>query len=335
MDTEEQETKMKAFKALSRAIAVAALAVSTGTANAEATAANYPTKPVKVIVPLAPGGAVSGVARIFADKLGKELGQTFIVDHRPGGETLVGAGVVAQSAPDGYTLLIVSPAFAVNQTMVPNKPWDAIKDFTPVAGLVQTDWLLVTNPSVPANNLKDFLAYSKANPSKVNLSSASSIGVLIYQLMDDAVGFKFTVVNYKGQGPATTDLLSGVVQGTLTTATSSSEFIKAGKLKLLASAGTQRSPLFPQVGTFAEQGVPGFVAQSTYLMLAPAKTPPAVVEKLNAAVRKVQADPEVKALLAKLGFDAYPTTTAEVLAKLHEEIDRYGTLVRKTGLVEK
>jgi tripartite-type tricarboxylate transporter receptor subunit TctC len=324
---------MKSSNALWRILCASLLIAVAGSASAQS-AASYPSKPVRVIVPLAPGGAVSTVARIYADRLGKELGKTFIVDHRAGGDTVVGTAAAAAAAPDGYTLLVVSPAFAVNQTLYPDRGYDSLKDFAPVAGLVQTSWLLVTNPKVPANNLKEFVAYSKANKDKVNLNNASSIGTLMIQQLDDVTGFKFTVVNYKGQSPATTDLVSGVVQATLTTATNVEEFVKAGKLKVIATAGEKRNPLFPNVPTFAEQGYPGFVATSWYALLAPAKTPPEIVEKVNAAVRKLQADPELKGLLGKLGFEPYPTTVAEIQNVIPSEIDRYGKLVKKTGLVK-
>ncbi|MES3022834.1 MAG: tripartite tricarboxylate transporter substrate binding protein [Pseudomonadota bacterium] len=305
-----------------------------GTSVIAAPATDYPRKPVRVIVALAPGGAVSAVSRIFADRLGKELGKTFIVDHRGGGETLIGTAAAAAAPGDGYTLLVASPAFAVNHTLMPDRGYDTIKDFTPVSGLVQTAWLLVAHPQMPVRNLKEFVAYSKANPDKVNLSSASSIGVLMYELLNDATGVKFTVVNYKGQGPATTDLLSGVVQGTLTTATNIEQYIKAGRLKALATAGDKRNPLFPTLPTFAEQGVNGFVAQSWYTLLAPKNTPPDIVAKLNAAVRKIQNDPEVKTLLAKLGFETYQTTVPAIQTQLSAEILRYGQLVKKSGLAK-
>jgi tripartite-type tricarboxylate transporter receptor subunit TctC len=324
---------MKSSNALWRILCASLLIAVAGSAAAQS-AASYPTKPVRVVVPLAPGGAVSTVARIYADRLGKELGKTFIVDHRAGGDTVVGTAAAAAAAPDGYTLLVVSPAFAVNQTLYPDRGYDSLKDFAPVSGLVQTSWLLVTNPKVPANDLKGFVTYAKANKDKVNLNNASSIGTLMIQQLDEVTGFKFTVVNYKGQSPATSDLVSGVVQATLTTATNVEEFVKAGKLRVIATAGEKRNPLFPDVPTFAEQGYPGFVATSWYALLAPAKTPPEIIEKLNAAVRKLQSDPELKGLLGKLGFEPYPTTVAEIQKVIPAEIDRYGKLVKKTGLVK-
>lgn len=319
---------------ITRRIACAGLlAAAAGSVFAQG---GYPSKPVKIIVPFAPGGATSAVAKLFADRLSTELGQGFIVDHRGGGETLIGTAAAAGANGDGYTLLVTTPAFFVNHTLYKDadRNYDSHKDFIPVAGLVQTAWLLVTHPSVPGNNLKEFLAYAKSNPGKLNLSSASSIGVLNYDLLEEVTGTKYTVVNYKGQGPATTDLLGGVIQGTLTTAQNVKQFLEVGKVKVLATAGHARNPLMPEIPTFAEQGVPGFVAQSEYVMLAPKNTPADIVARLNAAVRKIQADPTTSATLATMGFTSYPTSVNEARSFVNAEIDRYGRLVKKLGLTK-
>lgn len=294
----------------------------------------WPTKPVRIIVPYAPGGSVGAATRVLAQKLSEMWGQPVIVDNRPGGNTVIGSQAVARSPADGYTLLSVTNTHVINAWLQPKLPYDTMKDFTGVATLTRSDYMLVVNPTLPPNNLKEFIAYLKANPGKVN-STANGLGTgqhLVNELFMDAIGTRFTVIPYKGGGQATTDLMGGVVQMTFNNLVNLASHVKAGQMKGIAISGERRHPLVPDVPTFAEAGLPGFAASNWFAFLAPAGTPKEVVQKINADLAKVLNAPDTKEVLAKQGLDTFTSTVAATDALLKFDYERFGKIIREKGI---
>lgn len=303
------------------------------TAGAQ-TATPWPTKPVRIIVPYAPGGSVGAATRIIAQKLSEVWGQPVIVDNRPGGNTVIGSQAVARSPADGYTLLTVTNTHVINAWLQPKLPYDTMKDFAGVATLTRSDYMLVVHPALPPNNLKEFIAYAKANPGKVN-STANGLGTgqhLVNELFMDATGTKFSVIPYKGGGQATTDLMGGVVQMTFNNLVNLASHVKAGQMKGIAISGEKRHPLVPDVPTFAEAGLPEFSASNWFAILAPAGTPKEILQKINADVVKVLNAADTKDILAKQGLDTFPSTVVATDALLKSDYDRFGKIIREKGI---
>ena len=308
---------------------VAILTMGATTAAAQTTA-NYPSRVVRIVLPYVPGGSGTVIARTFADKFSKDLGQNFIVDNRPGGNTIIGTEAAAHAAPDGYTLLATTAALIVNQWTQPSLSYDALRDLTGVSTLIWGDHMFAVNPSVPANNLRELIAYLKKNPGKVN-SYTSGLGtnnhlenLLFMQLTDT----KYTVVPYKGGGAAISDLLSGNLQMALNTPSLFAPYIKAGKLRGIATSGEKRNAIIPDVPTFAELGLKEFVAGTWYTLLAPAATPKDIVQKLNELTARAQASADVQAVLAKQGISPYPNSVGATNAMLRSEMETWGKVIR-------
>lgn len=303
------------------------------TAGAQ-TAPTWPTKPVRFIVPYAAGGSVGAATRIFTQKLSEIWGQAVIVDNRPGGNTIIGTQAAARSPADGYTLLSITNTHVINPWLQAKLPYDAIKDFTAVATLTRSDYMLAAANSFAPNNLKEFIAYTKANPGKVN-SVANGLGTgqhLVNELFMDATGTRFTVVPYNGGGQSTTDLIGGVVQVSFNNLLNLASHVKAGQLKGIAISGDKRNPLLPDLPTFAEAGLPTFNATNWFGVLAPAGTPKDILQKINADIAKVQNMPDVKAALAKQGLDPFPNSVASADALVKLEYERLGKVIRDKGI---
>ena len=312
------------------AVLLASVALSAGAQ----TSAPWPTKPVRIIVPYAAGGSVGAATRIFAQKLSELWGQPVIVDNRPGGNTIIGTQAAARSPADGYTLLSITNTHVINPWLQAKLPYDAIKDFTVVATLTRSDYMLAAAPNFPPSNLKEFIAYTKANPGKVN-SVANGLGTgqhLVNELFMDATGTRFTVVPYNGGGQSTTDLMSGVVQVSFNNLLNLASHVKAGQLKGIAISGDKRNPLIPDLPTFAEAGLPTFNATNWFGVLAPAGTPRDIVQKINADIAKVQNAPEIRGALAKQGLDPFPNTVAGADALEKLEYERLGKIIRDKGI---
>lgn len=244
----------------------------------------YPVKAVRFIVPYAAGGSVDPLARLFTVKLSESLGQPMIVDTRPGGNTIIGTEVVAKAAPDGYTFLIMTvPNHAINALLIPNLPYDSIKDFAPVATVSTSDYVLVLHPSVPADNLKAFIAFARARPGQLNYGSIGSLGIsqLGTELFNAMTGVKMQRVPYKGSALALIDLVGGQLQVGFNTPVSSIQYIRNRRLKAIAISGERRMSALADVPTFAEAGLPGFEMRVTYAVLAPGATPRAVVDRMS------------------------------------------------------
>ena len=298
-------------------------------AAAAQSASGYPNKPVRIITPFAAGGTTDVLARPIAADFAKNFGQGFVVDDRPGGDGIIGTGAVAKAAPDGYTLLITSDSIYVTPGMYKDMPYDTLKDFSVIAGLARNEIYLAIHPSVPANNVNELVAYAKANPGKLNIGVGSPTTYVRDMTFMEATGTKLTPVNYKGGAPAVVDLLTGTIQVVIFSPALVETHIKSGKLKGLAITGDRRNPAFPDIPTFAEAGLKFDLAGSLqFPFLAPAKTPADIVEKLNVQTRKTLADPEVAAVLGKLGFAIAYVGTAQAAKSFALELEHYTKLLK-------
>jgi tripartite-type tricarboxylate transporter receptor subunit TctC len=283
---------------------LAAVAVGAGLLQAlPAAAQNYPTHPVKIIVPFAVGGPADVFARFIAQRLPDQLGGTFVVENKPGAGAVIGTDQVAKSAPDGYTLLLMSNTHTVNETLVPSKPYDLERDFVAVAPINYSDLVLVAHPSVGVNNIRELVARAKANPGKMTYAS-SGTGTPYHmagELFKSMSGTSMLHIPYKGSSGARTDVIGGQVNLMFDAVTTMTEQVKAGKVKAIATTGTKRSSVLPDVPTVEESGVPGYEATIWLGLMAPKGTPAAVVNRLNDAVSKIVSQPEVHQAWARQG----------------------------------
>ena len=320
------------FRSLALAAACAA-ALAAPLARADD---KFPTRPVKIIVPYAPGGPNDIVARLLAVKLGELEGQVFLVENKPGGGSNVGAEFVAKAPADGYTLLIVATSHAINMTLFPKAQlkYDLLTDLTPVSMIMTGPLVLVTRADFPANNLKEFVAAAKAKPGELSFASSGngSSTHLGGEMLNAAAGIKTIHVPYKGSGPGLTDVMGGQTTYMVDTMLSATPFVTAGKLKALAVTGKSRSPVLPKVPTVAEQGYPNFEAVAFIGMMAPAKTPQPVVDRINADLRKVLAMPDIKDKLAAQGFTAEWSKPADFKSYLAREVPKWGAIVKSANV---
>jgi tripartite-type tricarboxylate transporter receptor subunit TctC len=312
-----------------RAIAVFCIAAATATSFAQ----GYPTKPVRIIVPFAAGGPADLYARVIAEKLGSSLGQSFVVEDRPGGGAIVGTEAVVQSAPDGYTLLMMSNTHTVNESLIKDKPFELMRDLVPVAPVNYSDLVLVVHPSVKANTLQEFIALAKANPGKLNYAS-SGPGTPYHmagELFKAMAGVDIVHVPYKGSSGARTDILGGQVQMMFDAITTMAPNVRAGKLRALATSGKHRSSVLPEVPTVSEAGVPGYEAVIWLGIMAPAGTPKAIVDKLNAEITKAVSSPAIKASWSEQGAVPMTMTPEEFDHYLREDIEKWARIVKISG----
>jgi tripartite-type tricarboxylate transporter receptor subunit TctC len=298
-------------------------------------AQNYPTKPVKVVVPLAPGGATDIQARLFSTKLTQALGQGFVVDNRAGAGGLIAFNYVVSQAPgDGYTLLATSPGFTIVPALHEKSPFDPIKDFEPIILASKAPYAFVVNPSFPAKSMKEFLAWSKANPGKLNLA-LSGVGTAIHLAavwLEDAGNLKMTMVPYKGTGPATQALIAGQVHAAFANPISASQHIKAGKIRPLAVTSPDRSPVMPDLPTFEEAGLKDYEVTTWHGWLGPRGTPPAAVKVLNAELNKILKAPEVVKVFADDGGTIVGGSPEAFRKLIGSEIERWKRLVKIGGI---
>jgi tripartite-type tricarboxylate transporter receptor subunit TctC len=293
----------------------------------------YPAKPVKIIVPFAAGGPADIYARAIGEKLSAALGQPFVIEDKPGGGSIVGTDAAAKSAPDGYTLLMMSNTHTVNESLIPERPFVLMRDFIPVAPVNYSDLVLVVHPSVNAPTLKDFIALAKAKPGSLNYASSGS-GTPYHmagELFKVSAGVDIVHVPYKGSSGARTDLLGGQVQMMFDAITTMAPNVRAGKLRALATTGKTRSSVLPDVPTLNEAGVPGYEAVIWLGIMAPAGTPRPVVEKLNAEITRIVNSPEVKDAWAKQGAVSMSMSTEEFARYMREDIDKWARIVKISG----
>ncbi len=309
------------------AVTSAALASTAGWAQ------DYPTRPVKIIVPFAVGGPADVYARFLGARLQEAMGQPFVIENRPGAGAVVGTDAVAKSAPDGYTLLLMSNTHTVNETLLPNKPYALLRDFVPVAPINYSDLMLVVNPAVPANSLPELIALAKAQPGKLNYAS-SGPGTPYHmagELFKSMAGLDIVHVPYKESSGARTGVMGGQVEMMFDAVTTMNEQVKGGKVRALATSGKTRSSVTPNVPTLSEAGVPGYEAVIWLGLVAPKGTPPAVVNRLNAEITKIVGRPEVRAEWAKQGATGMAMPPDEFARYVADDIAKWEKVVKVSG----
>jgi tripartite-type tricarboxylate transporter receptor subunit TctC len=298
-----------------------------------AVAVDYPTRPVRWIVPYTPGGATDITARIVAQWLSERLGQQVFIENKPGGGNNIGTEAALHSPPDGYTLLLVNPANAINTTLYPKLGFNFLRDSAPVAGIMRVPNVMEVNPEVPAKTVAEFIAYAKANPGKINWATSGS-GTSVHlsgELFKLMTGVELTHIPYKGSAPALTDLLAGTVDVIFDNLPPSLPHIRAGKLRALAVTTATRSEALPEVPTVAET-VPGYEASAFFGMAVPKGSPPEIVDKLNKEVNAALADPNIKARLAELGGILIPGSPADFGKVVAEETEKWAKVIKAGGV---
>jgi tripartite-type tricarboxylate transporter receptor subunit TctC len=318
---------------LKTALTAAAMGLSLQAAQVQAQ--NYPSKPVRVVVPLAPGGATDIQARLFSQKLTQGTGQSFVVENRAGAGGLIAFKFVVSQAPgDGYTLLATSPGFTNVPALYDKPPFDPVKDFEPIILMSKAPYVLVVTPSFPATSMKEFLAWARANPGKLNFA-LSGVGTTIHLgavWMEDAAGIKTVMVPYKGTGPATQDLIAGQVHAAFSNPISAGPFIKAGKMRPLAVTSPDRSSTMPDLPTFAESGLKDFDVTTWHGWLGPRGTPQNVVKVMNAELNKVLKAPEVVKIISDDGGTIIGGSPDGFRKHIGSEIERWKALVKLGGI---
>src|SRR3954467_13036328 len=315
-------------------IALAWLALA-AIAHAAPAQAQYPTRPVTIIVPLAAGSGMDVLVRLYADKLSQSLGKPVIVENRPGASLMLAANAVAQSPPDGHTLLVsTSSAMAINLTLFKQVSYDPDRDFIPISLYVKSPFILVVNPDIPAKTVPELISYIKQNPGKLSYSSPGA-GVaqhLSMEFMKNQFGLEITHVPYRATPQSIQDIAAGHIALGWAEAGASIPLIKDGKLRALAVSSTTRLPLLPDVPPFAE-AAPGFEAVSWHMLLAPAKTPRELVDRLHDEMKRILADPEIKQKIETIGLIPFDTPSIEELRAYRKaEQEKWGGLVKKLGL---
>jgi tripartite-type tricarboxylate transporter receptor subunit TctC len=316
------------------------LALATGltlglSANAQTTAITYPTKPIKLIAPVAAGGGLDNIARTLAERMSKSLGQTIIIDNIGGGGGSIASQAVAKAAPDGYTLMVAYVGTHGTNPAVRKLPYDAIKDFSPVGMIGATPNVLVINPDLPIHNLKEFVDYAKKNPAKLSYGSAGP-GTLTHLGMEQfklAANIFMVHVPYRGVGPAYTDLLAGQTQAMFPTLFAAMPYLKSNRVRALAVTGPKRNPAAPNIPTFKELGYNGFEGQQWYGIVGPANMPESIVNKLNAELNKALATPEFSEKMTSEAMNLMPMTPQQFGAYIKEDIARW-TKVAKDRKIE-
>jgi tripartite-type tricarboxylate transporter receptor subunit TctC len=310
-----------------------AAALAAGFAQA-AHADDYPSRPVKIIAPFGAGGPADIYTRIIARELEKMLHQPFVVENRPGAGTTIGTEVVATSPPDGYTLLVVSGTQTVNETLYTKKAYRLMRDLVPIAPMVDSDLVLVVNPSVPAKNLKELIALARAKPGVLNFGSSGpgSNYHMAAELLKNLTGINIVHVPYRGSSGMRTDILSGNIQMLFDSVPTMAPWIKAGKVRAMGTSGTKRSPILPNVPTIAEAGVPGFQATLWVGLMAPKGTPQPIVELLNRDIGKILERPDIKAAWEKQGATPLSMTQPEFATFMQAQVDKWAKVIKENHI---
>jgi tripartite-type tricarboxylate transporter receptor subunit TctC len=303
-------------------------------ASAPAAAQAYPTRPVRLIVPFAPGGGSDVLARMLAPRLADRLGQPVVVDNRPAASGVVGADLVAKSTPDGHTVLGTTVTFVISGTLQKRLPYDAFKDFAPITQAISSPFGLLLHPSVPARTVKEFVAYAKANAGKLRYGSSGpgSSPHLAAELFNSMAGLKMDHIPYKGISPAITALLGNEVNLAFSNLFSTMGHWKSGRLRLVAHGGPKRAEAFPEIPTVAESGLPGFESQNWYGYAATAKTPRPVIERLHREIAAVLNQPDIRKTLVDQGNDIVASSPQEFAKTIKADSIRWGALGRKLGI---
>jgi len=313
---------------------VALLSCMLGITATAALAQAYPNKPIKLIVPFAPGGFTDVVARILGQKLSISLGQPFVIENKAGAGSTIGTDFVAKAAPDGYTLVMVSTTHVISPAIYAKLPYDPIKSFTPVSKLVDSAYVLMVNPKVPVNSVADYIALAKAQPDKIHYASSGngSSQHLMGGMFAAMTGTKLIHVPYKGSSGAASDLVAGVVESSFAGVPNAMAQVPAGRLKALAVTTAKRIPQLPDVPTMQEAGVPGYEASVWLGLLAPAGTPKEIVARLNAEIAKVMSAPDTKKELYAAGVESDISSPEALGTLMNREMERWGKVIKDAGI---
>lgn len=317
-----------------RVLTVAAGLAAAGISLAQAAPAGYPSRPVRLVVPFAPGGTNDVIGRIVAEKLSDRLGQPFVVDNRAGANSVVGSEIVARATPDGHTLLIVAAGFAVNPSLRKKLPYDTLRDFAPVGLVGGGPYLMVVHPSVPAKTVNEFVGWVKSRPGQVNYASVGlgSPPHLAAELLKATAGIDMQHVPYKGGGAVLPDLIAGRVSLFFGSISTLGPQVQGGKVRAIAVTTTRRSSAMPDVPTFIESGLAGYEVNGWYGLLVPGKSPRAIVNRLNAELRHVLNDADTRKRFAQRGMDPLPGTAEQFAALIRSEIPKWAKVVRAAGI---
>lgn len=311
--------------ALSLAAAATGLLLPTSAA-----ATDYPQKPIRIVVPFAPGGGTSNAARLIGEKLTERWGQPVVIDNRPGGNTVIGADAAAKAPADGYTLFFANSSYSINPGLAPKLPYDPVRDFTPVAPLLVNNFVMLVHPSVPARNLQELVNLIKSKPEDHPYPTVGSAGIgrMASELFNGRIGVQLVNIPYKGTSQLATDLLGGQLKYAIEIPGVYIPQVKAGKLRALAVTGKRRLAALPDVPTFAEAGMPDFNVQSWYGLLAPAATPRPIVDKLNAAIQEILKAPDVRQRLEAIEAEPLIGTPAEFGALIKRDTERFAKIIK-------
>lgn len=317
-----------------RVLMVAASLAAAGISLAQAAPAGYPSRPVRLVVPFAPGGTNDVIGRIVAEKLSDRLGQPFVVDNRAGANSVVGSEIVARATPDGHTLLIVAAGFAVNPSLRNKLPYDSLRDFAPVGLVGGGPYLMVVHPSVPAKTVNEFVGWVKSRPGQVNYASVGlgSPPHLAAELLKATAGIDMQHVPYKGGGAVLPDLIAGRVSLFFGSISTLGPQVQGGKVRAIAVTTTRRSSAMPDVPTFIESGLAGYEVNGWYGLLLPGKSPRAIVNRLNAELRHVLNDADTRKRFAQRGMDPLPGTAEQFAALIRSEIPKWAKVARAAGI---
>jgi tripartite-type tricarboxylate transporter receptor subunit TctC len=319
------------FPALNGLIALVLMTLSAAPLMAQQA---WPTKPIRFITPFAAGGSTSVLARIVGQKFTEAWGQQVLVDNRPGGNTLIGAEALSRSPADGYTLMLAPINHALNPLLIPNWPFDPVKDFTNISTLGRSEYALALNPGVPANNLQEFIAYARARPGELNYASPASGGPghLAGELFNIRAGVKLTHVPYKGAAPAINDLVGGQVQLSFVVPLNVVSLVKAGKLRAIAISGPKRMSALPQMPTFTEAGLANFEPTIWFGVIGPAGLPRAIVDRLNAEIVRMLALAETRETLDAQGMEAFSSSPAQFDALIRSDQVKFAQVIKAANI---
>ena len=309
-----------------------AIALAGAAACSVSTAQTYPSRPIRLLIPFAPSGGTDILARMVAQSLSETLGQQMVADNRPAVDGLVASETLVRSAPDGYTLLLISSSHAINPAIGRKLPYDTLRDFAPITQTASQQMFLVVHPSLPVKSVKELIDYAKAKPDSLNYGSSSSATALPMELFNAMAGIKTTHIPYRGSAPMLNDLLGGQINLSIAAAVSALPHIKSGRLRVLAIGDAKRSTILPDLPTIAEAGVPGYQAVIWSGLLAPSKTPRAIIDKLYKDTSRIVIAAEFKERLVQLGSDAVGSTPEQWGAFIKSEIEKWGKIAKIAGV---
>jgi len=320
-----------AFGTITAGTITAAMLLAATIAHAQAP---YPNRPVKVIAPFAPGGPVDVVARVLAPKLSENLGQQFYVENHPGGSGNIGTALVAKAPPDGYTILVISSTLVVNPSLFEKLGFDTLTDLAPVSLIGVSPQVLLVNPTVPATNLKELIAWVRASPGQYSYAHAGlgTPGYLAGEMIKQAFGLDLVAVSFNGGGPAITSTIGGHTPIVFTSIASAAGHIKGGSLRAIAVTSAQRSAALPDVPTLAEAGASGQESEIIAGVLAPGGTPAEIIDRLNREIVKIVAAPDVRERLATLGFESIASTPQQFADRIKQEIAQWAKVIKSAGI---